>query len=384
MRVLSVAPLPPLRDGIATYTAALAGAYRQAGHHTGFVATDPGATAAGDLVAVLTANPVTALRAARAARAWRPDRVHVQHAIATYGPALPALLLFLWLLRRDRAEVLITHHEVTRDTDRLGLPGRWYYRLVTALAGAVHVHTHAARDRLRQCAPGADVVVHPHPVFLPEDAAPRPQRQLTPDVTALLIGYIQTEKGHLEAVRALAAALTARPDLRGRLRLVIAGEVRRRPPGLRHFEKADRDYEQQVHDEIRRLGLDDDVSWTGHVPEHEFAGWFSRADVVLLPYRTSEESGIAGHAIAAGTPVLATRTGGLGVLFGGTRWALPGTGPEEFGHALTGIADDPAQARTRAEADYAAILRRRSPDSLIQALTPARHNPAAPSLRSSR
>lgn len=187
----------------------------------------------------------------------------------------------------------------------------------------------------------------------------------------LLIGYVQVEKGHLEAVRAVAELLRRRPDLRDHVALVIAGEVRRRPAGFERFERADRDYEAQVRSLVTAEGLDDVVVWTGHVPEEDFDAWFRAADVVLLPYAAAEESGIAGHAIATDAPVLAARVGGLAALFGDTAMALESREPGPFAGALARVLDDPAAARRAAADVHADLRRRRSATALVDAVLPA-------------
>ncbi len=376
MKVVLVSPLPPKRDGVATYTADLAAAYRADGHEVCFVADAPGSTMP-DVVAVLPRTPAGVRAVARRVADLRPDLVHVQHAIATYGPQLAALLAFVALLRRRDLTVVVTHHEVTRDTDRLRLPGRVYYGLVSRIAGRVHVHTPAAAERLARCgvSPGS-VVVHPHPVFVPEvsddpDVADRLRDRFASDRAhlAVLIGYIQVEKGHLETVEAYADLLARRPDLRGEVRLVIAGEVRSRPAGFTQFERADREYASCVRALVARHGLDDVVRWAGHVPAEEFDAWFRAADLVLLPYRAAEESGIAGHAVVADCPVLAAPVGGLSVLFGGTALALPGTDPTTFSASLEHAIDEPETLRREAQQVHAGLRERRGARGLVGAVT---------------
>lgn len=377
MRVLTVSPLPPKRDGIATYTAELSRAFREAGHTVGHVTTSPDQQPAGR-VAVLPAVPVRVGAVADAIGAWRPDVVHVQHAVATYGPQLLALVALLWRLGRSGVPVVITHHEVTRDTDRLGPVGRWYYGFVSRAATRLHVHTDGAAERLRAClrATDRDIVVRPHPIFVPDDlespAVEADLRGRVGDADAwigLLIGFVQIEKGHLETVEALGTLLARRPELTDRVRVVFAGDVRRRPPGMRRFERADHEYAHRVRRRVAELDLERNVTWTGHVPDEEFTSWFRIADLVLLPYRASEESGIAGHAVAARTPVLSTEVGGLAVLFGGTPLALPGTDPSGLAAALEAAIDDPQRRRREAAEVYDGLLERRGAGAIVDAVT---------------
>ncbi len=56
----------------------------------------------------------------------------------------------------------------------------------------------------------------------------------------------------------------------------------------------------------------DHIHWKGtFVPEAEIAGLFERADILVLPYRHIDQSGILFQALRFGVPVVATRVGSL-------------------------------------------------------------------------
>lgn len=323
MRIVLVSPLPPLRDGIADYTAKLATAYRDAGHEVAAITAvdQPDATGAVTLGSV-TWSPFGLWRVVRAVRRFGPDVVQVQHGIATYGPRLLPLWMLVLVSRLTGAHIVITHHEVTRDVERLGLPGRLYYRAVSALAAVVHVHTVAAHRALVDSlgVPPERVLVRPHPVYdLPPAGVPgerlRERHGLDGKTVLLLFGFVHVEKGLRELVEGLGALVARDPSVADRLRLVVAGDVRPRSASFARFAQADRDYLDAVRDRAARDDVAGMVVFSGHVPEVEVAGWFAAADLAVLPYTNSEQSGVANLAIAAGTPVLASRTGGLGDLF---------------------------------------------------------------------
>jgi hypothetical protein len=50
------------------------------------------------------------------------------------------------------------------------------------------------------------------------------------------------------------------------------------------------------------------------VPSDELRAWFDLANVVVLPYRRSEQSGVASLAAAAGAPLLTSAVGELGAM----------------------------------------------------------------------
>jgi len=90
------------------------------------------------------------------------------------------------------------------------------------------------------------------------------------------------------------------------------------------------------------------------------AAWFATADVAVLPYTNSEQSGVANLAIAAGTPVLASRTGGLGDLFAGWLPTFAALDPESIADALTAFLVDGIDAGVVAR-HYAELVEAGSP-----------------------
>jgi glycosyltransferase involved in cell wall biosynthesis len=323
MRVLIVSPYPPQRDGLASYSRHLAAALEARGDAVAVVTVRPAARA--DVLGCLRGEPDAA------ALAWRPDVVHVQHTIAGYGPALPALWRLVRRLRAAGVPVVVTHHEVTRDVARLGAAGRAYYRRVARHADAVHVHTKAAA-----ALHGGDPVVLAHPV------APLPPATVGADAlrdryglgarpVLLCFGFVHVDKGLDTAVEAAAAV--------GDVDLVVAGEVRGRPWPLKRYEWQDRRHLAAVSRRAAALGVR--LTHTGYVPAGEFRAWFDAASVVLLPYRRAEHSGVAQLAVAAGAPVLATPVGGLAEMFAGTPSLTAGTGAADVTGGLRRLLADP-------------------------------------------
>jgi glycosyltransferase involved in cell wall biosynthesis len=365
MRLLLISPLPPRRDGIGDYSAKLLQAYREHGDEVGALTLAPTSESLA-YTGLVSFVPWRWPGTLRSALAWRPDVVHVQHAIATYGPHLVLIWPLVAILRLRGAQVVITHHEVTRDQQRLGRPGRAYYAVVSRLAHRLHVHTEAAaqglpealRDRIR---------VQPHPVYpLPPATVPAEEirRRHHLGQVVLLFGYINAEKGIAEAISAF--ALLADEDAT----LVVAGEVRPRPPGFTRFEAADHAYLASLRALVEQHGLQKRVKFTGRVPDGEIAAWLELADVLVLPYTRTEQSGVANLAIAAGTPVLATRTGGLADLFGARLPMITSLAPEDFAADLAAALADPAARRRRAEVAYADLKGSGSAADLVAALRP--------------
>jgi glycosyltransferase involved in cell wall biosynthesis len=90
---------------------------------------------------------------------------------------------------------------------------------------------------------------------------------------------------------------------------------------------------------VRLLGRRDDV-----------ADLLAAADLVVLPSRWEARSLTAQEALRAGTPLVATRTGGLPELLGDAAVLVPPGDPAALAGAVTGLLADPARAAALAAA----------------------------------
>lgn len=352
MRIVHVSPFAPERDGIADYTARLAGAMRARGHSC----------------PVVTRHDLGAPPRALAERiaSLDPDVVHVQYAVAAYGTRALRVARLMEALRDRGVRVVATLHEVTRDTALLGTAGRRLYRRIAAAADVVVVHTPPARDTLAELGvPGARVrvVPHPRPAAPPAttDAAALRRRHGLEGMRLLVsFGFIHVDKGLGDLVGALGILRRERPDLMDATRLVVAGDVRRRRGAFRAFEAQDRLHLSAVRRAIAAEGLSGHVVLTGYVPAGEVGPWLDAADALVLPYRRIEQSGVASLAATAGVPMVVTDVGTLAHDFGDRRFVAPPADPPALAEALARfLAADPTALRppaTSPQAEPAAVV----------------------------
>jgi len=333
VRILYVSAYPPAVDGIGDYTAALAGAVRDDGHDVRVVTARPVDGAPDEVLGALPRSRGALADLLERIDAWDPDVVHVQFAVAMFGTRLRALVRLMAALRARRANVVVTLHEVTRDTGSLRAAGRAIYRRVAGLADRVVVHTEQSRAALTGPVGAAVepvVVAHPRrelPTATASASELRARHGLGAGTVLLSFGFIHVDKGLDDLVDALARL--GRRDVR----LAVAGTVRRRQGVFRVFELRDRAHLRRVRRLIRRCGLDDHVVFAGYVPEGEVRAWFELAAAAVLPYRRIEQSGVANLAVAAGTPVLASEVGGITEI-GDPRWRFPARDPERLARGL--------------------------------------------------
>lgn len=359
MRVLYVAPYPPARDGIGDYTSVLAGAVRDQGTEVRVLLPRPALGGPPEVIGALSWRPGASGDVWRSIARFRPEVVHVQFAVAAYGLRTLALLRWLRAMRRKTGvPVVVTMHEVTRDTALLRAPGRALYRRLSTLSDLVIVHTNAASQILA----GPVAVSAGKVAVIPHAAAKRPASGVTAadlrdrfglagQRIFLAFGFVHVDKGLPDLVRALGLLRRADPSAAGQVRVVIAGAVRRRHGPMRLFEARDRLHLRVALWRAGRLGVREQFVLTGYVPDSEVAGWFAAAEAAVLPYWRIEESGVAGLAVALGVPVLASQVGGLAELFGDGPWTFPARDPGRLAQVLADFLAAPPELRDTARRD---------------------------------
>lgn len=94
---------------------------------------------------------------------------------------------------------------------------------------------------------------------------------------------------------------------------------------------------------VKTAGMDDVVTHLPPVAAPELAGWYRSTDVVVMPFYSESFGLVALEAQACGSPVLATRVGGLSraVSDGRTGLLVDGHMAADWADALEVLYDDP-------------------------------------------
>jgi D-inositol-3-phosphate glycosyltransferase len=144
----------------------------------------------------------------------------------------------------------------------------------------------------------------------------------------LFAGRIQRLKGPQVLIKAAALLRSRRPDID--LQLTILGAV----SGAKDFN---------LLSLISAAGLDDVATHHPPVNAPELASWYRSADVVVMPSYSESFGLVALEAQACGTPVVATRVGGLSraVFDGRTGLLVDGHKASDWASALESLHDDP-------------------------------------------
>jgi glycosyltransferase involved in cell wall biosynthesis len=251
--------------------------------------TPDGARFALDIV-----NPISWIREGLALRRSRPDAVVFVWWIWVW--ALPYLVTLAFVPRATRI-VAQCHNASDKE------PSWWKTLLSRAFLGradALLVHAESERTALVALlgvsrAPRitcAFLPVHELGGAIPTRADAKRALGLEGRDVALFFGHVRPFKG-------LDVALDAWAQLKSQAVLLVAGEVWWND-------------EERYREQAKRLGIEDRVRFEFRfIPDAEVATYFAAADVVVAPYRSEAQSGVALTAFHFARPVIASRVGGI-------------------------------------------------------------------------
>jgi phosphatidylinositol alpha-1,6-mannosyltransferase len=161
----------------------------------------------------------------------------------------------------------------------------------------------------------------------------------------LTVGRLQKRKGHDRTIQALPRLVEAFPGLR----YVIVGTGEER---------------ESLAELAERLGVADNVVFSGLVTDDDLPGYYGACDLFLMPNR-NENSDIEGFGIvfleaaAAGKPAIAGASGGAGeaVVDGVTGLLVDGERSDAVSLAVKRLLHDPAGARRMGAAGYERVTK---------------------------
>ncbi|MDP9697093.1 UNVERIFIED_ORG: D-inositol-3-phosphate glycosyltransferase [Arthrobacter globiformis] len=186
-------------------------------------------------------------------------------------------------------------------------------------------HYDAGAEQIDVAPPGVDLSVFT-PAFRSQSRA---KHGIAPGTFHLLFaGRIQRLKGPQVLIRAAALLRRRRPDID--LKLTVLGAL----SGARDFD---------LDAIVTAEGMDDAVTHHPPVGAPELASWYRSADVVVMPSYSESFGLVALEAQACGTPVVATRVGGLcsAVIDGRSGLLVDGHHAADWADALEALHDDP-------------------------------------------
>lgn len=190
----------------------------------------------------------------------------------------------------------------------------------------------------------------PHGILdsIPEKSVVRAPAAMSTNgkVNLLLFGQVKPYKGTDVLIRALAKLPHA---TRNKCMLQVIGKPQMDMEPL--FTLA------------RELGVDSAINWDlRFVDEDEIAGIFEAADIMVMPYREIDASGVLMIALSVGRPIVASRIGLFAELLEDEKHGAltPVDDVDALAHALTKLIDDPDARKNAGE--HVLSLRRSIPD----------------------
>jgi teichuronic acid biosynthesis glycosyltransferase TuaC len=146
----------------------------------------------------------------------------------------------------------------------------------------------ASASRLRTIGNGVD-----RNRFYPVDCQAARQQLDVPDNqrVILAVGALAPHKGHQLLISAF-------------------GELKRRSEGMRLYIAGEGSFRAALEQQIRELGLQNDVVLLGSVANGQLRYWYSAADVSCLASSREGWANVLLESMACGTPVVATSVGG--------------------------------------------------------------------------
>lgn len=179
----------------------------------------------------------------------------------------------------------------------------------------------------------------------------------TPERFVFALSRIDSNKGHAELLRAFARVRESCPDVH----LVIGG-------GSKEPKQHELDVIAGFLKVIDELELSDRVIFSGYISDDDLATYYRKADLFVLPSKYEPFGMTTLEAMSCGTPVVATRFGGIrnNLRHEHDSLLVDPSDPERFGGAMERILKDKKFSATLSENGLRTIHERFSWDSIAE------------------
>ena len=321
--IIVVAPLPPLKTGIALYSHKL---YTRVGKYIPLVILANEDSESIKLERVRTKktwdfnNPLSVLKLLKSTLSNRSKIIHIQLAYTWIkGPLTTILLTLIYLafIKIIKMKTIVTLHGVVtyktlkEYSDKENLKFKFiirilsniytlYYRFLLKLCDSIIVHNNEIKNKFLELTNGwklnHKIVVIPHGVDEIERVAKnKPTRK--DKIKLLFLGFIRRNKGLEELAYAISRLDKKTIDI---IEVTIAGS-----PHISDDVK----YLYEIKNLINKLDLQKVIRFMPKfIPERELSQLITEADIIVLPYTDLfyEASGVLSRIMRYGKPVIAT------------------------------------------------------------------------------
>ena len=240
-------------------------------------------------------NPISWYRAANHIAKTAPRAVVFQFWLPFFGPAFGVIAR---RLKKRGIRIIAVVHNALPHEKRPGdaLMSRYFLQHCDAFL----VLSASVEQDLEKLGVSGDLLRIEHPVYDvfgdPVDRQTARQQLKLPSETPVLLffGFVRPYKGLHVLLQAMPAVVRALPDVR----LVVAGECYEDEAIYRKLVE-----EHDLHEHVQ-LRFE-------YIPDDEIPALFSAADIVVQPYVSATQSGVAQIAYQFERPLIVTDVGGL-------------------------------------------------------------------------
>jgi glycosyltransferase involved in cell wall biosynthesis len=243
-----------------------------------------------------TINPVSYFHTARYIKKLKPDLVIVQWWHPFFAPSYRSILRSV---KKHSKVVFLCHNVLPHEK----FPMQKLLTKMTLRKGnAFVVQSKSDEEDLIKIIPDARLIRTVHPTYNAFDltgisrADARLKLKLGKDEKVLLFfGFVREYKGLKHLIDAMPKIVEALPDCK----LLVVGDI------------LDSEKDGYMH-LIEQTGCKDSIKLVSdYVPDSEVENYFSASDLVVLPYESATQSGIAQISFGFNKPVIVTNVGGL-------------------------------------------------------------------------
>lgn len=242
-----------------------------------------------------TIGPHTWFRTASNIARLKPDAVIYKYWMPFFAPAYGTIARYL--RKKDIKSIAVVDNAIPHERRPGDITLSRYF--LRACRGLITM-SESVQEDIKRLGVKAPVYRIEHPIYnifgdpVPKTVA-RAHFSIPDDAPVLLFfGFIRRYKGLHVLLESLARVIEQRPDVL----LLVAGEFY--------------DDEAFYRSLIQKYGLQDNLRLYGdYIPDEEIPYFFSAADLVVQPYVTATQSGVAQIAFHFDKPLIVTNVGGL-------------------------------------------------------------------------
>lgn len=346
MKICFISSYPPEKEGVGQFTKRLVDNFDIKGFEISVLTFNYGIRyKEKNIFQVLGASPKNIIKTYTSLKSINPDIIHVQYATPVYRTYSLLLWLLLWIYKkRNKVNIVVTFHEVARETHILRTPGIKYYSFMSLIADHIIVYTKEARHILiKRCrVDGKKISRIPHGLINIDPDLKSSNKRLesinnviiTNKKIILFFGYIHIDKGIEYLIKALDLLYKKYPIEKSKTLLLISGDVRPRKGLFRIFEIADHLYKRSLIKLIKGFSLEENVKFLGYVKDKDVIPLMRTAKIIVMPYKKVEQSGVLNLALNLNVPVIASNIGGLKELLEKTGLTVESENPRMLAEKL--------------------------------------------------